>query len=71
MAPGKAQLFQLTTVEMIDWIYEYLDKSDIQMSVFPYLSKAFDTLDHFGRCIEILWVFRHPTAMVSELLVLS
>ena len=46
MIPGKAHSFELTTIKMTDRIYEYLDKCDIQMSVFPDLSKAFDTLDH-------------------------
>ena len=37
---------ELTALELIDRIIQYLDKGETPISVFLDLSKAFDTLDH-------------------------
>ena len=51
----KAHSTETATLELIDTLLQTLDKKDIPISIFLYLSKAFDTIDH-----KILYVkLRH------------
>ena len=43
----KAHSTDLAALQLIDSIYEYLDKGKIPFPIFLDLSKAFDTIDHY------------------------
>ena len=42
----KAHSTETATLELIDTLLQTLDKKDLHISIFFYLSKAFDTIDH-------------------------
>ena len=38
---------ELASLELVDRVFQHLDKGKLPLSIFLYLSKAFDTLDHY------------------------